>query len=70
MLAAIMCMRLSHIDTDEIQLPMTHAFFGNDLLSKLPNCFCRPLQRDGFEAFVMVQMHMHRRDRQFVVGML
>jgi hypothetical protein len=36
---AIVSMCLAQLDTDEVQLTMTHTSFGNDLLGELPNCF-------------------------------
>ena len=33
----IVFMRLPQLDSDEIQLTMTHAPFGDDLLGELPN---------------------------------
>ena len=40
---SVVLMCLSQLDTDEIELTMTHTALGNDLIGELPNCFCGAL---------------------------
>lgn len=57
-------------DTDEIQLPMPHAAFGDDFLGKFPHVFNGAFENDALDTLVMIQMRMHRGDGQIVMRVL
>jgi hypothetical protein len=70
MLAAIVLMGLSEAHTDQIHLTMPNSFLGYHLLGKLANGLRRTPQADRLKALVVIQMHVHRSRRQFMVSVL
>src|ERR1700691_5403056 len=67
---AMVLVCLAQIDADQIELAMTHAPFGHDLLGELPHGLRGTLEGGGLEALFVVEVHMHGSDREIVVFML
>src|SRR5258707_1694378 len=49
----------TQLDADQIQLPVTHAAFGDDLLGKLAHSLNRPFEHDRLDTLIMIEMCVH-----------
>jgi hypothetical protein len=52
---------------DHKEASVPHATFGDDLVSEVLNVARVPPQRSDFHTTLMVEMHMHRRQRQVMM---
>lgn len=58
------------ISADEVQLPVVHASLRADFVCELRDCRNLASQQHGLKAVLVVQMRVHRRNRQVVVLVL
>ncbi len=63
-------MRRTEFDVDEVQDPVTNAALRDDVLGEFAHALYRSLEHHGFDALIMIEMGVHCRDGQVVVGML
>ncbi len=63
-------MRGTEFDVDQVQNPVTNAALRDDFLGEFAHALYRSLEHHGFDALIMIEMGVHCRDGQVVVGML
>lgn len=57
---AAMAMGPTHLDADDVQLPVPDSPFGNDLLGKITHLLNRALEERRFDALVVIEVSVHR----------
>ena len=55
-----MAMGPTHLDADDVQLPVPDSPFGNDLLGKITHLLNRALEERRFDALVVIEVSVHR----------
>ena len=55
---------------DEIQQAMPNPALGDDFLRKPAHALHRPLEDDGLETLIVIEMCVHGRDDEFMLGVL
>ncbi len=68
--AAAVAVRGTEFDADQIELPVPNPSLGDDGVGKLPYPLHRSLEQSTFDALFVVEVSMHRRDGEIVVGVL
>jgi hypothetical protein len=63
-------MRRAKFDAGQVQDAVTNAVLRDDFLGKFAHALYRSLEHHGFDALIMIEMGVHCRDGQVVVGML
>jgi hypothetical protein len=65
-----MTVGFGYLDAHEIELSMADPTLGDDLLGELSNSVRRAFQKNSLQTFIVIEMCMHGRDGQVVVGVL
>lgn len=60
----------AELDTDEIQESVAHPAFRDDLLRELAYALHGSLEHDGLDALLVVQMRVHGRYGEVMMGVL
>lgn len=61
---------LPQVDTGDIELPVSHAAFGDQRVGERPDDLGGSLEDDGLKVLIVIQMRVHSRHREFVVRVL
>jgi hypothetical protein len=62
--------RVAELDADQIQHAVSHAALGDHFLGELAHTLYRTLEHHGLDTLIMIQMCMHRGNRQVVMSVL
>ena len=62
--------RMLDLDGDEIELPVLDTTLGRNGIGKATDVTRTSLEHDALDAMVVIEMRMHRRDRQVMVVVL
>jgi hypothetical protein len=58
------------LDRDDIHLTVAHAALGAQSFGKSAHAGSRPAQDDALQTMIVVEVSVHRRHRQIMMGML
>ena len=61
---------ISWIDTDKIEIAEADTALNAHLVRKCPHGLCRTFQHNAFQAIFVIEMHVHRRHDEIVMGVL
>jgi hypothetical protein len=67
---AAVAVRGTEFDADQVEFSVPHSALRDDGIGKLPHLLHRALQQGSFDALLVVEVGMHRRDGEVVVGVL
>jgi hypothetical protein len=68
--AAIVGVRRRELNIDQIQHSVADTALGNELVGELTHALDAAFEHHGLDALIVIQMRVHRRYREFVMGVL